>query len=274
MPSVNKILKSAKNSSKSPRAKKAIDQIEIFDEIAAPNEKTQLALGEWDPITRQEHQFSDKYEVIDDTPKRVKNILEKKGFKTDSSTNWIKCPKCNRPIQKTQNNQSSVLIPYMTYSEKGYICLDCTNKKELIKNLIGGGTFSHYLDLKKYDYRKVKQHFLASEYPNHFLAKELNKYGITNFIFNLEKKKDQDIEFSIWIHKKEVHKAPSTFKNINQVHESIQKLKKEEETINDLQMKIIKKFKDINEEELLTNSNNKNTNKQKYDNGIFLSDIK
>ena len=218
MLNVDTVMNAAVNCAKSQAGEDRITEVQFYTGYAEPGyDGDKIAVGNWNSITVWDSE-GQKSNVVDDTPERLANLLEKMGYELEWSDEWDTCGDCGKLI-RTQANGYDWTPSYVVLSDF-VACAECIKENhivEYLEEISGNDIMAHTLDfpLEDYGYKRVEQSFEngfyggQTDHPKH-IANALMVLGVRHFIFNLDAVGQFDTNFSVYVHKDEFRLLPET----------------------------------------------------------------
>ncbi len=126
MPTIETILEAAKSSAPTRQGRNWAENMLWCAEYAEPgydDPKQGICLANWNAIDQYNRETKSR-EVIDDTPKRVGDLLERIGVDLQWEDEWSLCHCCSRAV-RTQPDGWSWTPSYRIVDECELLCLDC-----------------------------------------------------------------------------------------------------------------------------------------------------
>jgi len=212
----NRIIRAGINSATEGAARWALEEVRLVDGYAEPGyggldpEGAIVALGDWNNITRWDPE-SRQSVMLDSTPSRVGNLLEKAGVELEWSDEWTECAECGRAV-RTQADSYSWTRSYVE-SDEGPVCEDCTlaDPVDYLESLEGESNKAITLDVdpEEHGYVRIPERFENGLYGGQSadprkIAQALEDVGCYRFIFRIDSVGQFDMRFSVYIHEDEM----------------------------------------------------------------------
>lgn len=208
-------VEAAKNSA-TTAAKNQLEEVQIHTNgYAEPGYSGEIvATGNWNSVTRYLNKAS---HIVDDTPSRLGEVLEKLGVEIEWSDEWANCS-CGKLV-RTQANSYSWTQSF--YCFDGEIeCIDCVTEDPegylsyLDGNVDAANTMN--VNLEEHGYNKIENDYESGLYggqndnPSN-IAKALQDAGVDRFIFNIDSVGQFETKFSVYVHESEMHLIDENF---------------------------------------------------------------
>jgi hypothetical protein len=205
-----KLIRAATNAAKTRDGKCRCEEIHLCTDYAEPGYTSReecIAFGNWNTITK----WTDgKSEVIDNTPKRLGDALERLGVDLEWSDEWAFCSSCGKAV-RTQADSYSWKRSY-TEDDGDITCEDCINPAEYLEGLEGHDDHCATIDSidpGQHDYRRLALTFEHGFHPGQDadpkkIGAALRKMGVSRYLFVLDSTGQFDIAFSVWVHTSEI----------------------------------------------------------------------
>jgi hypothetical protein len=108
-----------------PMAHSQIEEMQIHTAgYAEPGYSGDLiATGNWNNVTTYNRQ-TNKFEVVNEAPKRIGDLLEKLGFEIEWSDEWTTCETCQKLVRTTGDSYSWTRA-YIEDAGQEVMCREC-----------------------------------------------------------------------------------------------------------------------------------------------------
>ena len=192
----------------------SISEIGLFTHYSEPGYDGELiALGNWNDVISYDHTTKTR-KVVSNLPTRVGDILEKLGFELEWIDKWTNCCDCGGLV-RTQGDSYSWTRSYHECTGNGEVsCIDCLQAdpesylSELEGNCDTANTISE-IDPADHGYVKVNEDsYESGYYPGQHdqpqkVAKELEKMGVSRYLFNIDSVGQFESKWSVFVHESE-----------------------------------------------------------------------
>lgn len=165
-----------------------------------------IATGNWNTITKY-NEVTRKFDVVDDTPAKLAQKLEKLGVELEWSDEWTDCMECGKLIRTSPNSYG--WQPSYSYVEgEGYICLGCLKPEDHLRQCVENNKGNQIADIDPADHGYIK---LEGDFENGWYGGQCASPDIimkamiaadVPVLLNLDDVGQFDMRFSVWIHKK------------------------------------------------------------------------
>lgn len=144
--------------------------------------------------------------ITDDTMSRLAVLFEKLGYAVEWEDEWTACSECCRAVRTQGDSYSWRQYYWLDEANCEIICGDCIkgDPGDYLEHLSGNHECCDTigLDLTKHGYTLQGGDYEAGWYNRNDdpgeIAKELQKDGIEDFIFQLDSQKQFATGFSVW----------------------------------------------------------------------------
>jgi uncharacterized protein with PIN domain len=214
---VNRILEAAASSAKTDAGRARIDEMQLHvDGYAEPGYSGEIVMtGDWNTITRWDN-AARKSVCLDDTPGRVRELLEKIGVEIEWEDEWSTCDECCRLV-RTSADSYSWKASY-AYDDGGITCHDCIDPEDHLRSLEGNPGNANTIDSidpSEHGYVRLDYDYEAGFHPGQDadpkrIGEALEKQGITRYLFQIDDQRQFDTTFSVYVHEDEVELLDQT----------------------------------------------------------------
>lgn len=204
------------------QGRSACESVAFYEGVVEPGyDDKPTALGNWNTITTYSESLRESI-VIDKTPARLSEVLERMGIEIQREDEWSSCGECNR-LFRTQPDSYSWQRSYVE-TDDGGICLECIDPVEHLEALEGEDSTCNTIDSinpASHGYILVKDSFQNGLHPGQaadpkLIGKALRAAGIERYLFNLDNVGQFDASFSVYIHKSERRKLKKALKALEE----------------------------------------------------------
>lgn len=201
------VIQAALRSAKTLEARSRISTIWFAGEYAEPGYSTDkgIFLGNWNNVTKWNEE-TQANEIVDNTPKRLGDILEAMGFELEWSDEWTSCESCGAIVRIHPDGYGW----QPSYADG--ICLECLDPEEHLQECEGprkGNAISRFSP-GDHGYLLIKDRFERGFHhrmdadPNR-ISQLLDAVGAKRYLFNKDDQLQFNHVFSVWLHEEEEH---------------------------------------------------------------------
>lgn len=180
-----------------------------------------IATGNWNDV-RKWNADTRQFDVIDDTPSKVGEQLEKLGCELEWGDEWANCSNCGKLVRTSGNSYG--WTPSYAILQSDYVCKHCIEHdkamlSDYLENLENdpalADTFN--LDLTKHGYKCLFDDLESGWYGGQnsdpkVIAKSLRDKQVFRFIFQIDSVGQFDCDFSVFVHEDEFEKVTGPIK--------------------------------------------------------------
>lgn len=201
-------------SAKNVNARYSIEAVELHSGYSEPGYDGEfIATGNWNEITVYD-KTTNKFNTVDDTPRRLAGVLEKLGFEIEWEDEWATCSICNNLV-RTQPDSYSWRRSYIDDSGD-IVCCECVQEEpaqylELFEGRSEKAWTVSGVNPEDFGYAQVAKEFEHGLYGGQnddpkAIAKSLTDMGITRFLFHITDVGQFDTHFRVLVHESELQK--------------------------------------------------------------------
>ncbi len=175
-----------------------------------------IATGNYNDITKWDKETNQSV-VLDNTPRRVGDLLEKAGVELEWSDEWDACSRCGKLVRTSPDSYSWQRSYVGDPDGSGEsICCECVeNDEDIRQDYLQSieGEDNHCVTLDGIDLEENGYKLIKDDFENGFhagmdaspanIAKLLREVGCTRYLFRLDEASQFYCGFSVWLHKDE-----------------------------------------------------------------------
>ena len=165
-----------------------------------------IATGNWNEIDQYDAATKSRI-LISDLPKRIEKLFSQMGIACEWSDEWTTCDDCGKLV-RTQPDSYSWTPSFCTV-DCSEICIDCISEEpdyyfETLEGTAEKVNAFRTLNPANYEYVRIDKTYDGKDNAR-IVAKELEKKGISRYLFSLDEKTQFDIKYSAFVHISEFH---------------------------------------------------------------------
>lgn len=143
----------------------------------------------------------------DNTMPRIAAALEKAGIEIEWEDEWIECDDCYKLFRTSPDCYS--WLPHFHMGDGYVTCHDCIEEDpaDYLEEIEGDANhaLTLSLDLEEFGYFQVGEERATGFHPGqnadpHEVASDLEKLGVTRFLFEITGKGQFDAHWQLWVH--------------------------------------------------------------------------
>lgn len=199
---------------KNVNARYSIEAVELHSGYSEPGYDGEfIATGNWNEITTYDKE-TNKFTTVDDTPRRLADVLEKLGFQIEWEDEWATCSICNQLVRTQPDSYGW----RRSYIEDNYdiVCCECVHEEpaqylELFEGCSDKAWTVPGVNPEDFGYAQVAKEFENGMYGGQTddpkrIAKSLTEMGIKRFLFHITDVGQFDTHFRVLVHESELQK--------------------------------------------------------------------
>lgn len=167
-----------------------------------------IATGNWNAVDRYDAELKQRVDV-EDTAKRVGDMLERLGFELEWSDMTSTCDDCGKLIRTEPDCYS--WTPSYVIGDGCITCDGCLDPEDHLESLEGNPDRSNTIksiDPAKYGYFLFQNNLVSGLHQGQDASPQkvgaaLEKRGVTRYLFQLDGLGQFDAKWSVWVHESE-----------------------------------------------------------------------
>ncbi len=204
-----RLIEAALRVAKSDEARGHLENIQTHTEVDDFDfDEEVVAVGNWNEVTKYD-EAANKFDTIDDTPKRLCKALEAIGVGVAWGDCTTTCDECSKLLNTEPSSYG--WQPRFVATDYGVCCEECLDPVEHLESLEGNSHRTNNvasIDPEEHEYFLFEGGMEHGFHPGQdanpqVIAKAMRERGITRFLFNVDDIGQFDMRFSVYVHEDE-----------------------------------------------------------------------